>query len=71
MAPSTLHGAYKYVLTPSGQPKILPVDEMSCKDEESPAEYNTGGYCPVKLNDTFKLGRYRVLRKLGCVPYTF
>ncbi|KAJ7814168.1 kinase-like domain-containing protein [Mycena olivaceomarginata] len=65
MAPSTLHGAYKYVLTPSGQPKILPVDEMSCKDEESPAEYNTGGYCPVKLNDTFKLGRYRVLRKLG------
>ncbi|KAJ7275407.1 kinase-like domain-containing protein [Mycena haematopus] len=65
MAPSTMQCAYKYVLTPAGQPKILPVDEYSCKDEESPAEYNTGGYCPVKLNDTFKLGRYRVLRKLG------
>ncbi|KAF7367240.1 Protein kinase dsk1 [Mycena sanguinolenta] len=65
MAPSTMQCAYKYVLTPAGQPKILPVDEYACKDEESPAEYNTGGYCPVKLNDTFKLGRYRVLRKLG------
>ncbi|KAF8213454.1 kinase-like domain-containing protein [Mycena galopus ATCC 62051] len=63
MAPSSC-SAYKYVLTPQGH-KILPVDESSCKDEESPAEYNTGGYCPVKLNDTFKLGRYRVLRKLG------
>ncbi|KAJ6519460.1 kinase-like domain-containing protein [Mycena sanguinolenta] len=65
MAPSTMQCAYKYVLTPAGQPKILPVDQYACKDEESPAEYNTGGYCPVKLNDTFKLGRYRVLRKLG------
>ncbi|KAF7340001.1 Protein kinase dsk1 [Mycena venus] len=57
--------SYKYILNSAGQPKILPVDDFSCKDEESPAEYNTGGYCPVKLNDTFKLGRYRVLRKLG------
>ncbi|KAJ7655201.1 CMGC/SRPK protein kinase [Mycena polygramma] len=65
MAPSTSHCAYKYVVTPAGQPKVLPVDEPSCKDEESPAEYNTGGYLPVKLTDTFKHGRYRVLRKLG------
>ncbi|KAJ7042641.1 CMGC/SRPK protein kinase [Mycena alexandri] len=56
---------YSYVVTGSGQPKILPVDEPFCKDEESPAEYNTGGYLPVKLTDTFKQGRYRVLRKLG------
>ncbi|KAJ7139760.1 kinase-like domain-containing protein [Mycena epipterygia] len=55
---------YHYVVTPAG-PKILPVEEPFCKDEESPAEYNTGGYLPVKLNDTFKHGRYRVLRKLG------
>ncbi|KAJ7693661.1 kinase-like domain-containing protein [Mycena rosella] len=54
----------KYVYVAAG-PKILPVDEPSCKDEESPAEYNAGGYLPVKLNDTFKHGRYRVLRKLG------
>ncbi|KAJ7169485.1 CMGC/SRPK protein kinase [Mycena filopes] len=65
MAPSTTHCAYKYVVTAAGQPKILPVDEPSCKDEESPAEYNTGGYLPVKVSDTFKHGRYRVLRKLG------
>ncbi|KAJ6501665.1 CMGC/SRPK protein kinase [Mycena vitilis] len=65
MAPSTSHCAYKYVVTPPAQPKVLPLDEPSCKDEESPAEYNTGGYLPVKLTDTFKHGRYRVLRKLG------
>ena len=57
---------YQYVVTSSG-PKILPVDEPSCKDEESPADYNTGGYLPVKLCDTFKNGRYQVVRKLGCV----
>ncbi|KAJ7785901.1 CMGC/SRPK protein kinase [Mycena metata] len=62
MAPAT---HYSYVVTGTGQPKILPVDEPCCKDEESPAEYNTGGYLPVKLSDTFKHGRYRVLRKLG------
>ncbi|KAF5374868.1 hypothetical protein D9758_000051 [Tetrapyrgos nigripes] len=56
---------YQYVVTPSG-PKILPVDsEPLCKDEESPADYNAGGYLPVKLNDTFKNGRYQVIRKLG------
>ncbi|KAJ3868433.1 kinase-like domain-containing protein [Lentinula novae-zelandiae] len=55
---------YQYVVTSSG-PKILPVDETSTKSEESPADYNAGGYLPVKLDDTFKHGRYRVIRKLG------
>ncbi|KAJ3576142.1 hypothetical protein NP233_g617 [Leucocoprinus birnbaumii] len=55
---------YQYVVTPSG-PKILPVDEPAYKDEESPADYNVGGYLPVKIGDTFKHGRYRVVRKLG------
>ncbi|KAJ7770845.1 CMGC/SRPK protein kinase [Mycena maculata] len=65
MAPSTKPCVkYQYVHAAAG-PKIIPVDEPFCKDEESPAEYNTGGYLPVKLNDSFKSGRYRVLRKLG------
>ncbi|KIK71356.1 hypothetical protein GYMLUDRAFT_150307 [Collybiopsis luxurians FD-317 M1] len=55
---------YQYVVTSAG-PKILPVDEPSLKSEESPADYNAGGYLPVKLDDTFKNGRYRVVRKLG------
>ncbi|KIL70979.1 hypothetical protein M378DRAFT_183521 [Amanita muscaria Koide BX008] len=55
---------YQYVVTPSG-PKILPVDEPSCKDEESPADYNAGGYLPIKVNDTFRNNRYRIVRKLG------
>jgi hypothetical protein len=55
---------YQYVVTPTG-PKILPVDEPSCKDEESPADYNVGGYLPVKIGDVFKHGHYRVVRKLG------
>ncbi|KAH7880372.1 kinase-like domain-containing protein [Lentinula edodes] len=55
---------YQYVVTSSG-PKILPVDEASTKSEESPADYNAGGYLPIKLDDTFKHGRYRVIRKLG------
>ncbi|KAF5356051.1 hypothetical protein D9756_004189 [Leucocoprinus leucothites] len=55
---------YQYVVTPSG-PKILPVDEPSYKDEESPADYNVGGYLPVKIGDGFKNNRYRVVRKLG------
>lgn len=59
---------YQYVVTSAG-PKILPVDEPSGKDEESPADYNAGGYLPIKLNDTFQNGRYRVVRKLGHVPF--
>ncbi|KAJ8084352.1 hypothetical protein PM082_003121 [Marasmius tenuissimus] len=55
---------YQYVVTSSG-PKILPVEEPPSKDEESPADYNAGGYLQVKVGDTFKNGRYRVIRKLG------
>lgn len=40
---------------------------MSPKDEESPADYNYGGYLQVKLSDPFKDGRYTIVRKLGCV----
>ena len=57
---------YEYVVTSSG-PKIVPVTEAYSKDEESPADYNSGGYLQVKLKDTFKNGRYTVLRKLGYV----
>ncbi|TFK41305.1 kinase-like domain-containing protein [Crucibulum laeve] len=64
MAPKQPCEKYQYVVTSSG-PRILPVDQPSCKDEESPADYNAGGYLPVKVNDTFKHGRYRVIRKLG------
>ncbi|KAJ3764295.1 kinase-like domain-containing protein [Lentinula raphanica] len=55
---------YQYAASPSN-PKILPADEASAKSEESPADYNAGGYLPVKLDDSFKHGRYRVIRKLG------
>jgi hypothetical protein len=41
---------------------------MSPKDEESPADYNYGGYLQVKVADAFKDGRYTVVRKLGSVP---
>ncbi|KAF8078305.1 CMGC/SRPK protein kinase [Lyophyllum atratum] len=64
MAPTQPCAKYQYVVTSNG-PKILPVEDPSCKDEESPADYNAGGYLPVKVNDTFKNGRYRVIRKLG------
>ncbi|PPQ92670.1 hypothetical protein CVT25_013977 [Psilocybe cyanescens] len=64
MAPKQPCAKYQYVVTSSG-PKILPVDEPSCKDEESPAEYNAGGYLPVKVGDYFNNNRYRVVRKLG------
>ncbi|CAK5280084.1 unnamed protein product [Mycena citricolor] len=65
MAPSSKSCAsFQYVVTTTG-PKILPVEEPFCKDEESPAEYNSGGYLPVKVSDTFKNGRYTVVRKLG------
>lgn len=64
MAPKQPCEKYQYVVTESG-PKILPVEEESCKDEESPADYNAGGYLPVHVGDTFKDMRYRVVRKLG------
>ncbi|KIY51324.1 kinase-like protein [Fistulina hepatica ATCC 64428] len=55
---------YEYVVTPSGS-KIIPVEEPCSKDEESPADYNSGGYLQVRVGDEFKNGRYRVVRKLG------
>jgi len=55
---------YKYVVTSSG-PKIVAVPDHESKDEESPADYNAGGYLPIKVNDVFKDGRYTVVRKLG------
>ncbi|KAF8905437.1 kinase-like domain-containing protein [Gymnopilus junonius] len=64
MAPKQPCAKYQYVVTSAG-PKILPVDEPCCKDEESPADYNAGGYLPVKVGDTFSGSRYRVVRKLG------
>jgi hypothetical protein len=41
------------------------------KDEEQPAGYNSGGYMVVRVGDTFKEGRYTVLRKLGYTPSLF
>ena len=67
MAPKQPCATYEYVVTPTG-PKILPVADVHSKDEESPADYNAGGYLPVKVGDTFKDDRYIVLRKLGYVP---
>ncbi|KAI4529016.1 kinase-like protein [Schizophyllum commune Loenen D] len=67
MAPKQQCAKYEYVVTPTGS-KILPVEEPTephSKDEESPADYNSGGYLQVQVNDTFKDGRYRVVRKLG------
>ena len=52
-----------------GSSLLLP--SMSPKDEESPADYNNGGYLQVKVSDSFKDGRYSIVRKLGCVPFPF
>ena len=70
MAPKQPCPKYQYVVTASG-PKILPVDEPAPKDEESPADYNMGGYLPIRVNDTFSGNRYRVVRKLGCVALIY
>ncbi|KAI0757348.1 kinase-like protein [Daedaleopsis nitida] len=64
MAPKQPCAKYQYVVTPTG-PKIVPVPDVYSKDEEAPADYNSGGYLQVKINDSFKDGRYLVLRKLG------
>jgi hypothetical protein len=34
-------------------------------ESEDPDDYHRGRYFPVKLGDTFKRGRYRVIHKLG------
>ena len=58
--------SYRYVLTPQGG-KFIQVPDQETKDEESPADYNPGGYLPIQVGDTFKHGRYKVVRKLGSV----
>lgn len=69
MAPKEIPCAkYQYVVTPEYGPKIIAVES---KDEESAADYNYGGYLPIKLHDSFKDGRYKVVRKLGCVAQLF
>lgn len=50
---------------------IVPVPDEHNKDEEAPADYNQGGYLVVRVKDTFKDGRYVVLRKLGYVRHFF
>lgn len=63
MAPHQPCVKYQYVLTSkSSTPKIVSVPDQ---DEESPADYNAGGYMVIKIDDTFKDGRYIVARKLG------
>ena len=69
MAPKEPCAKYQYVVTSSG-PKIVPVQDNVSKEEESAADYNTGGYLPVKINDVFRDGRYLVLRKLGYNPFS-
>ncbi|KAG2146510.1 kinase-like protein [Suillus bovinus] len=64
MAPHQPCAKYQYVST-SSTSKIVPVTDQEPKDEESPADYNAGGYMVVKIDDTFKDGRYVVARKLG------
>lgn len=70
MSKSVQCAKYQYVVTSAG-PKILPVDEAPCKDEESPAEYNAGGYLPIHVSDNFSDSRYRVVRKLGYAAHCF
>ncbi|KAF7320019.1 hypothetical protein MKEN_00785900 [Mycena kentingensis (nom. inval.)] len=64
MAPGSQPAKYQYIYAAAGKPKIVPVDEP-LPAEESAAEYNHGGYLPIKLSDSFKAGRYCVVRKLG------
>jgi hypothetical protein len=74
---------YKYVLTSTGPKIVAVPDYQSKDEgpsitfpyrriahlpaAESPADYNAGGYLPIKVKDVFKDGRYTVVRKLGCV----
>ncbi|KAG8692680.1 SRSF protein kinase 2, partial [Ceratobasidium sp. 395] len=46
------------------QQQQRPVD-MIVEREESPAEYQPGGYLRVRIADRFAVQRYRVVRKLG------
>lgn len=53
-------------------PEVTPVSavktgavEVSPHDEEDVEDYREGGYHPLNIGDTFKDGRYVVVRKLG------
>ncbi len=69
MAPQQPPARYSYVETSAG-PKILPVEEPSCKDEESQQITTQEDIYQSKLSDSFKNNRYKVIRKLGCVLFT-
>ncbi|CAI5494943.1 unnamed protein product [Closterium sp. Naga37s-1] len=40
-------------------------DYLSESEDEGTDDYKRGGYHPVKIGDTFRNGRYRVVKKLG------
>lgn len=40
-------------------------EEQYSDEDESPEDYRVGGYHPVTVGDSFKAGRYVVLKKLG------
>lgn len=65
MAPKYANPKYQYLVTQNGSKAVPGIQPP--KDEESPVDYNSGGYLPVKLRDSFKDGRYVVMRKLGHV----
>ena len=75
MAPKNAYAKYQYLVTQKGTKVLSGIPAAFPKDEECPADYNSGGYLPVKLRDTFKDGRYVVIRKLGYVfptpPFRF
>ena len=54
---------------PLPPPKAKPNNPKESKRthmvEENPNEYGEGGYLPVEIGDSFKDGRYLVVRKLG------
>ncbi|KAI0322325.1 kinase-like domain-containing protein [Amylostereum chailletii] len=58
----------QYAHTPAGH-KVIPVldhpSSVPPRDEESAADYNSGGYLQVNVADSFKDNRYIVVRKLG------
>jgi hypothetical protein len=60
---------YQYVNDKNGARLVQVPSQEENKDEESPVDYNPGGYLAVRVGDTFKDQRYVVVRKLGCVHF--
>ena len=71
MAPKNVNAKYQHLVTKSGPRVVSGIPITLFKDEESPADYASGGYLNVKLRDSFKDGRYVVVRKLGQVFSTY